>query len=89
MVERHSEVGQDAVDRLHAVVPQEIPQITEIAVHGRESGIPGKLPVGLGAFYRLAVLVETEQPSPRGRVEQAQNSARMPPSAKGAVDINS
>ena len=88
VVKRHSQIGQNSVYGIHAVVTQEIAQKTEIAAHCREGGVAGEIVVGCRALYGVAVLVETEQTPALRRVERPQDRARMAATAESAVHID-
>ena len=51
-MERHAEVGEDAVDAIDAIIAQEVGEIPEVAVDHRESA------VAESAAHGVLVLVE-------------------------------
>ena len=88
MVERHPEVGKNAVYGVRAVEAQEVAQETEVAKHGGECRVAGEVGVGSGPVYRGTVLVETQQPTSFRPVESGEDCAGMTSTSKGAVDIH-
>lgn len=79
MVERHAEVGKDAVDRVDLVVSHEVDDKSEVGVHDGEAA------VGHGAADGVHVLVEAvEMPFLR---QSGDDGARMASATVGHVDI--
>ena len=63
MVERHPQVGKNAVDFLRAVVAQEIAQETEISMDKLQVRIARQFPVRKCTADGVGVLVECQQTS--------------------------
>ena len=79
VMERHAEVGEDAVGRQRIVETKEITQVSEVSMHKREPVVVNPVCIS------VHVLVETEQPTIRS--ETRHNGARVTSSSECHVDV--
>ena len=79
VMERHAEVGEDAVGRQRIVETEEIAQVSEVSMHKREPVVVNPVCIS------VHVLVETEQASLRS--ETRHNGARVTSSSECHVDV--
>ncbi len=81
MMEGHSQVGQNAVDMLYAVVSHEIRDITEVGMYKCKSG------VGRCIGERVGVAVEPEQSSLASK--RGENRRGVTAATECSVHVNS